>query len=75
MKLQHPVLQNVSREWDSRLSSYLGRGGKLALLGGSELIKFYRQIPLLKFYHLLSLHNSLVLKYFFSSINWVLLLC
>ena len=64
MKLQHPVLQNVLREWDSRLSSYLGRGGKLALLGGSELIKFYPQIPLLRFNHLLSLHNYLILKYF-----------
>ena len=55
---------------------YLGQGGKLALPeAGSELIKFYSQIPLLSFNHLFSLNNFLGLKYFLvQSIGFVTLL-
>ena len=54
---------------------YLGQGGKLALPeAGSELIKFYPQIPLLRFNHLFSLNNFLGLKYFLvQSIGFVTL--
>ena len=44
-KLEHPGLQLISKEFDSRLSLYLDQGGKLPLpKAGSELVKFYPQL-------------------------------
>ena len=65
IKLQHPGLPYISREQGCHLSLYLDQGGKLALPGaGPKLIKFSPQIPFLRFNHLLSSNNSLVLKQF-----------
>lgn len=44
-KLEHPGLQLISKEFDSRLSLYFDQGGKLPLpRAGSELVKFYPQL-------------------------------
>ena len=45
IKLEHPGLQRISKEYDSRLSLYLDQDGKLPPPeAGSELVKFFPQI-------------------------------